>query len=270
MTTAAHAPSDVPAWLEEVATELDAPRPSPEDVTLPSRSHPQLTLTDAYRVQQLVARRRTARGDAVVGRKVGLVDPRAQRALGTDEPICGRLYRSGVLPEGGGVPASELAGMRLECELAVVLERELVGPGITGAHVAAAVAGIAPAFEVIEDRLPDGAQVADMVADNCAGVGVVLGATLLPLSAVDRPATGVVLEVDGVTVGSGASGAVMGDPLRAVTWMVNRLATVGDGVAAGEVVLTGAMFPPVTLDGPARLRAGFGSGLGVVELTLEP
>ena len=248
--------------VDGIVSALVADRPRPDALVLPSSSHPDLTVDEAYGIQRALARRHELDGGSVIGRKVGLVDPAAQDALGVTEPIAGRLFDAGLLPEGGHVATVGRGRGRIECEFAFLLGSDLVGPGVTGAHVLQATAGIAPAFEIIEERLPSSATVADMVADNCSGVGFVVGSALVSPGELDLSTTGVVLEIDGRVVGSGASGAVMGNPTRAVTWLANRLAGVGEQLHAGEVVLTGAAIPPVGLDRGRLIQATFGGGLG--------
>lgn len=250
------------AAVDELVARLGAERERPDQLELPSVSHPKLTLDDAYGVQRAVSRRLQVEGISVIGRKVGLVDPGAQARHGVQEPIAGRLYDHGLLPEGGRVDAVLRGHGRIECELAFLLGEDLSGPGVTGAHVLAATAGVAPAFELIEDRLPTAATVADMVADNCSGAGVMVGSALVAPSALDLTATGVVLEVDGQVVATGASGAVMGNPTGAVAWLANRLAALGERLHAGEIVLTGAVVPPLPVDHGRAITARFGGGLG--------
>lgn len=250
-----------------IVDRLAAPRPEPERLVLPSVSHPDLTLDDAYAIQRTAAERREVVGNRVVGRKVGLATRAAQAAVGAAEPIAGRLHLDGLLEDGAAAGALAGPGLRVECELAFLVGRDIAGPGITGAHVLDATAGIAAAFEVIEDRLPEDATVVDMVADNCAGAGALIGSNMVSPLGFDLVGTGVVLEVDGELAGSGASGAVMGNPARSVAWLANRLGRLGEGLRAGELVLVGALLPPVDIGQGRDIAAVYGGGLGSIRLT---
>lgn len=252
--------------VDALVASLLTDRPDPDEFQLPSSSYPGLTVDDGYRVQRAVARRRERDGALVAGWKVGLVDPTAQAALGVSQPIAGRLYETGMLAEDGHVEAVIAGEGRIECEFAFLLTADLVGPGVTGAHVLQATAGVSPAFELLEERLPATAGVADMIADNCSGAGFVLGSALVPPGELDLATTGVILEVDGRFVGSGASGAVMGNPVRAVAWLADRLAITGERLRAGQVVLTGATIPPIPVDLGRLMVARFGGGLGSIRV----
>ena len=82
----------------------------------------------------------------------------------------------------------------------------------------------------------------------------------------DTAAVEVSLERNGEVVHTGRSDAVLGDPCMAVAWLANALSALGEPLRAGEVVLSGAITPMLTLTPGDTYHARFGAGLG--ELTL--
>jgi len=48
-------------------------------------------------------------------------------------------------------------------------------------------------------------------------------------------------------VATGAAAAVMGNPLNAVTWLVNKLSEFGVGIKKGEIILSGALTAALDL-----------------------
>jgi 2-keto-4-pentenoate hydratase len=252
-----------------IVAALRAPRPGVTDVVLPSRAEPALDLVGAYELQRAVTARREEDGDRVVGWKVGLVDPAAQRRAGTDEPIAGRLFAGQRIAPGGSFAPTGAYVTVVECEVAFVVGRELAGPGRTLEDVVDAISGVAAAFEVIEQRLPEHATLADAVADNASGRAFVTG-RVVPLTGFDRVGTSVEMTVDGRTVSTGVTGDVLGDPALALVWLAGHLAVTGEHLRAGDVVLTGAACRPLTLGGPCVVGASYGSGLGALELVVLP
>lgn len=224
------------------------------------------TLEDAYAVQRRYAELREAQGDATVGRKVAMLGAKRQREVGATEPVTGRMFASGRLADGGDV--REVAGPRaiVECELAFVLGADLAGPGVTVEDVIAATAEIVPAFEIVEHRSPSGATIHDRITVNHSA-GFVLGHNGLAARDVDRIGTELRFESDGATVSTGRLGGALGDPALVVVWLTERLASIGEQLHAGDVVLTGKIVPDVPATSARTFRAVCGAGLGEISLT---
>ena len=71
------------------------------------------------------------------------------------------------------------------------------------------------------------------------------------------------LSVDGEVVSTGNGAAVLGNPLKAVAWLANKLAEFGVSLRPGDLVLAGALHASVAVAEGASVRASF-SGLGDV------
>ena len=51
---------------------------------------------------------------------------------------------------------------------------------------------------------------------------------------------------------------VLGDPVQALVWLVNELASTGRTLAAGQFVTTGACVPPIPVRPGQQVEADFG------------
>lgn len=51
----------------------------------------------------------------------------------------------------------------------------------------------------------------------------------------------------GEVVNTGAAAAVMGNPVNAVTWLVNKLSEFSVGIEKGEIILSGSLTAAVDL-----------------------
>jgi 2-keto-4-pentenoate hydratase len=207
---------------------------------------PTLTEQDAYAVQEFNTQRRLTEGGRLVGRKIGLTARAVQQQLGVDQPDYGLLFADMAVADGEPVRWSRLMQPKVEAEVALVIEHDLAEPGITIAHLLRAVAFALPAIEIVGSRIADwNIRFVDTVADNASSSAFVLGNTPVPLDGLDLRLAGMVMERAGEQVSLGAGAACLGHPLNAALWLANKMAEVGRGLKAGDVVLTGALGPMV-------------------------
>ena len=86
-----------------------------------------------------------------------------------------------------------------------------------------------------------------------------LGAQRHDPAAIDLRWAGVILKRDGVVEETGLGAGVLDDPVTGIIWLVRRLAQYGQGLSAGEVVLSGSFVRPVEAPPGSRFAADFGS-----------
>jgi 2-keto-4-pentenoate hydratase len=204
---------------------------------------PDFTAHDAYGVQRINVARRLDEGALIAGRKVGLTSRASQAQLGVVEPTFGVLLSDMFVDDDEELAFGDLVQPRVEAELAFVLSHDLVGPGATIVTAMRSVECVVPVIEVGASRIVDWrVRVADTIADNASSGRVVIGPGFAPLTAaLDVIHLGVLFSRNGVPVDSGAGAAVLGNPVRALAWLANKLAVFGEVLRAGELVLTGAL-----------------------------
>jgi 2-keto-4-pentenoate hydratase len=208
----------------------------------PSEKFVGLDLADAYAIQQLQVQHWTASGQELKGHKVGLTSGAMQRQMKVDRPDYGVLRQDMFYSEDAPIPASAFIAPRVEPEIAFVLKRDLVGPGVTIAEAAAAVDFCLPALEIIDSRIADWRiSIVDTIADNASSGGVVLGSTPVSLGSLDLRLAGCNLFGNGALSDTGAGGAVLGSPLLSLAWLANTVGLHGVALRAGHVVLPGSV-----------------------------
>jgi 2-oxopent-4-enoate hydratase len=229
---------------------------------------PRLTVPEAYRIQQTNIERRLARGERVVGHKIGLTARAMQEKFGVSEPDYGHLLDTMLHDEHTPLDLSELIDPQIEVEPAFVLGRPLKGPNLGVADVLAATDHIRVCFEVIDSRIVDWqVRLQDTVADNGSSARVVLGALKVDAAALQLDNLETELEVDGTVVETGNTSAILGHPANGIAWLANRIAEFGLTLDAGHVVLPGTCTRCVRIGGH-RWVAGRIDGLGEVTLHL--
>lgn len=249
--------------LQDLAAELyDALRRA-ESLEPLSARYPQLTLEDAYAIQQRLIARRLEDGERVVGKKIGVTSQAVMNLLGVGQPDFGILTDAMTFNAGEAIPAASLIQPKAEGEIAFVLKHDLQGPGVTVADVLRATEGVMACFEIVDSRIRDWKiRIQDTVADNASCGVFVLSDRLVPLAEVDLSLCGMVLEKNGEIVATGAGAASMGSPAVAVAWLANTLGRLGMPLKAGEVILSGSLGPMIPVAAGDNLRvsiAGIGS-----------
>lgn len=248
-----------------LATLLDTAALTANPIEQPSAGGA-LDLETAYAAQHALIARRTARGERVVGVKLGFTSRAKARQMGVDDLIIGSITDRMQVDDGGMLDEHVFIHPRIEPEVAYLIGRDIdpeapVDP--------AAVAAVAPALEIIDSRYRDFRfDLGDVVADNTSAAAFVIGPwrTLRDAGPVDNRA--VRLEIDGRLVDTGSTAAILGDPARAIV-AAQRLGRVhGFALRADTVLLAGAATAAVALPRHGVVETTI-TGLGRVSVRRE-
>ena len=227
---------------------------------------PELDLATAYAVQDAVLARRLARGERLIGVKLGLTSRAKQQRMKIDTPLTAWLTDAMVLGAGEPVTVSRFIHPRVEPEIVFVLGERLAGPGVTAARAMAAVRAVYCGGEVIDSRYADFKfTLPDVVADNASSGCYVTGPVQLPPEALDLAMEAVLVEVDGLVVDSATGAAVQGHPAQALALAANDLGRRGLALEPGWIVLTGGMTDAHPLAAGTTVTMNFTS-LGTVSI----
>ena len=221
-----------------------------------------ITIEDAYHIQQRMLARRIEKGEKVVGKKIGVTSKAVMNMLGVGQPDFGYLLDGMVYNEGESIPMDSLIQPKAEGEIAFLMNKDLMGPGLTAADILAATEGVMACFEIVDSRIQDWKiKIQDTVADNASCGVFVLGDKLVDPRKVDLALCGMVLETNGEIVVTGAGAATMASPVNAMVWLANTLGRLGIGLNAGDIVLSGALGAMVPVKAGDSLRCTIG-GIG--------
>lgn len=217
-----------------------------------------------FRLQLAVLDRWLADGEEVGGWKIGLTSRTARDSMGKDVRPPGYVLASRVLSSGAALPA--VANVRLEPEIGIVLGQDITGE-ISIDQAKAAVASVAPAFEINALRLPSTESAAARVGNALNNWGVVFGAPIDP-GAIDLATLSVTLTGPDGPLATGRSGADMiDDPYLSLTRLAATLARNGRGLTAGQHIITGSLTDAVPVSKSGHYEADFGA-LGTVTLDI--
>jgi 2-oxo-3-hexenedioate decarboxylase len=219
---------------------------------------PELDIDTAYEVQDLALQRRLARGERLIGVKLGVTSRAKQQQVGVDSPNVAWLTSAMRLPAGEPLVVDEHIHPRAEPEIAFVLGRRLHGPGVGPEEALAAVQSVVGAIELIDSRFAGYSFTAvDATADNASSGRFVLGSVPVSPESLDLWLEGVVLEQDGEIVDTATGAAVYGHPAEALAFAANQLAERGLALEPGWLVLTGGMTDALPLTPGTSVSAQF-------------
>jgi 2-keto-4-pentenoate hydratase len=126
------------------------------------------------------------------------------------------------------------------------------------------------AIELIEDLRYDYKRLdaAAMVAGNVWNAGVVLGTPVTDWQSRDLAGASARLSINGHEIGSGRGADVLGNPVNALAWLADKLASAGTPLRRGMIVMTGSMVPIQYPTAGDRVIVEV-SGLGSAQLVLR-
>jgi len=264
-----------PEQITEAAEQLFQAEQSGEQIGLLSLQHPQMTMDHAYAVQAALVERKIASGRRVVGWKIGLTSRAMQMALNIDIPDSGVLLDDMVFENGATVAADRFIQPRIEAEIAFVFKDDLVAENVTLLDVLNATDYICPALEILDTRIlrvdPATGQtrnVNDTISDNAANAGIVMGGNPVRPDAVDMRRVGAIVSRNAQVEETGLGAGVLNHPAQGIVWLANRLATYGESIKRGEVVISGSFIRPIEAPSGSTISADFGE-LGSVSVFFE-
>jgi 2-keto-4-pentenoate hydratase len=232
-------------------------------------TYPGIDADAAYAIQRINTEERIASGRRVVGCKIGLTARAVQAQLGVDRPDFGMLFDDMGFGDGEPVPLSVLQQPKIEAEVAFVFGRDLKMGNPSQVDVMNAIDYALPALEIVGSRVAGwNIKFVDTVADNASSGAYVLGSTPRKLSQFDLRLCGMVMNRRGEPVSVGAGAACLGNPINAVVWLARTMASLGQPLRAGDLVLSGALGPMVPV-APGDVFDTRINGLGNVKAVFE-
>jgi 2-oxo-3-hexenedioate decarboxylase len=252
--------------IDQIAYELYQAEKEKRSVEKFVDKYPELDEALAYKVQdRLIELKCKEENTKRIGRKLGLTSKAKQEMIGVHEPSYGVLLGSMQVFEGEPISITPFIHAKVEPEIAFIFNKEVRGPAVTVAEILAATAYIVPALEIIDSRFQGFRfTLPDAVADNSSSSRFMIGEKFYKPDQLDLKLMGMVFKKNGEIFATGAGAAVMGHPARAIAWLANKLAKLGQSIQPGDVVLSGALSAAATIAPGDHFSASF-DGIGSLE-----
>lgn len=231
----------------------------------------QMSLLDAYTIQQAGIAQRIKVGDRVVGYKMGLTSKAKMEQMGLHTPIYGVLLQSMQVQPQNGYRLVGKIHPKIEPEIAFITGQELKGD-VTSEQALKACHYLAPALEILDSRFKDFKyfSLPDVVADNSSSCDFVIGHPIeLKNFKGDLKNIKVELFEDGKKLHEALSSAALGDPVASLVEQVRLLWQYEQKpLPAGSIVLTGALTAAVQLRAGQKITGRY-QGLSDLELEIR-
>ena len=231
------------------------------------------SVSEAYEIQGVYQGALSADFGAVAGYKIAYTTTALQQSSGIDEPVAGVILAQNVRTSPAVLKAGDFLQPGIECEVGVRLARDLPASGAPYDRegVSDAVEAVMTSFEVVDNRRTQGqdtqTQLLTTIASNILNAGVVLGEPVTDWRGIHLAGCRGYMEINGELVGEGMGSDVMGHPLEPLAWLANNLASRGQELKAGMIVITGSIVSPKWLKSGDSALIEI-EGLGKAELSV--
>jgi 2-keto-4-pentenoate hydratase len=224
------------------------------------------TFDEAYAAQEALCALWEPRLGPIAGRKIAVTTKVMQELMGIDHPCGGAIFSSRVHKSPARIAKGDFVNVRVECELAVRLARDLskAAQPYTRETARQAVGAVMAAFELIEDRNADykACKALSLIADNAWNGGIVIGAEKPPPAGSDLNGISGILKRNGKEEAAGKTD----DPMGALAWLANLAVERGRPMTAGMAVITGSVVTTVDIAPGERLDFAL-DGVGETSIT---
>jgi 2-keto-4-pentenoate hydratase len=222
------------------------------------RSYDDATMDDGLALQVAVLDLWQQAGEEIGGWKIGWTSRSARDRGGVGFRPFGYVLSSRIRSGGTTLSRGDVPNAVIEPEICVTIGTRLSGSEVSIDEAKAAVVAVAPAFEVISHRLPEGVSIPGRVGNGLNNWGLVIGDEHAP--DLDLAALFIELRRDGELVSSSDSGPdVVDDPYVSLARVAGELAKFGLALEPGQRVITGSIVAGLKVDVGTHFAASFGA-----------
>ena len=215
----------------------------------------QISISDAYKVQDLVAQKRIGIGEEVAGFKVGCTSKAIRSQFGLSEPIYGRLFQPHIFQENVELDWRNFVNCAIEPEMVIKIGTELTGIDLSDEKILEAIEYVSPGIEIHNLKFwysPPSLQ--ELICSGGIHAGLVIGDD--KVSPRDLQFKDEVFHVykDDKLVTLAPATEIMGGPLNSLRWLVGNLTSKGKSLKSGSLVIPGSPVKLVSIDRNTELK----------------
>lgn len=229
-----------------------------------------ITIDQAYDIQEEVIRLKENKGQRITAYKMGLTSRGKMEQMGVNDPIHGKVFDYMEKYDGETLTFDGYLHPKVEAELVFILKDDIKGEDITIDEVMERTESVIPALEIIDSRYKNFKfTLPDVIADNTSAKGVVYGREKFRPAEHDLENVSVSIHSNGEEKIKGNSSAVVGHPAESVATLAKMLyERNGSGLKKGDVIFTGGMTEAIHLNKGDEVVTKF-EGMGEVKFSIS-
>tara|TARA_R110000744_G_scaffold64914_2_gene133433 strand:- start:151 stop:930 length:780 start_codon:yes stop_codon:yes gene_type:complete len=214
-----------------------------------------LSIKEAYKVQDLVTKRRIESGETVAGFKVGCTSSSIRRQFGLSEPINGKLFYPHTTENPVNIDWSNYINCAIEPEMVFRIGKNLEGKNLSDKDLISAIDYISPGIEIHEFNFwikPPTIQ--ELICTGGIHTGLIIGSQRVSPEGLQFKDEKFTVYKNNSFIMSAPASEIMGGPLHSLRWLVNFLTDKGLSLEKGNLVIPGSPVELVNIDQDTELK----------------
>jgi len=200
-----------------------------------------LSVQESYAVQDLVAKKKIAIGERIIGYKVGCTSYAIQSQFGLSEPIFGRLFWPHIFDEGERFNWKKYTNCAIEPEMVLKIGKDLKGENLPDKALINAIEYISPGIEIHNFKFwytPPTLQ--ELICSNGIHKALVVGDDKSSPNSLSFESEWFKVYKDDKIITKAKASEIMGGPLHSLRWLVGKLTKRNEVLRAGSFVIPGS------------------------------
>ena len=213
-----------------------------------------ISIAEAYTVQDLIAERRVQRGEEVVGYKVGCTSEAIRSQFGLSKSISGRLFNPHVHREEEEINWKNYVNCAIEPEMVFTIGADLFGTNLPHDQLVDSIECVRAGIELHNFRFwftPPTSQ--ELICSGGIHAGLIVGDKKVSPKLLSFEHELFSVRKNGKLITEASAAAIMGGPIHSLRWLVDSLTSRDSCLKKGSLVIPGSPVGLTCIDEDTEL-----------------
>lgn len=215
----------------------------------------QLSISDAYEVQDRVTKNRVETGDSVVGYKVGCTSAAIRAQFEMYESISARLFKSSIHEDGVQLNRFDYVTCAIEPEMVLTIGCDLEGADLPDEMLIDSIEFVSPGIELHNFHFwiqPPCIQ--ELICSGGIHAGLVVGSSKTGPRQLTFSDEMFHVYKNDIHIASAPSREILCGPLNSLRWLVNSVTEKGEKLLKGSLVIPGSPTELIRIEDDTEVR----------------